>query len=106
MSRAPENQLLDKSKLAGPVPNEIVVYVKRAIEEGDKLPNPATLGSRPPVLRRALIVSLPSTTSDILTCILTWGSKIAPQYKEPGQTYAALPSTATDVKLVHEMLRK
>ncbi|KAB5588862.1 ICE-like protease (caspase) p20 domain containing protein [Ceratobasidium theobromae] len=69
---------------------DVMAYIKEAIEEGDRLPNPPTIGSpdRPRVIRRALI--------------------IAPQYEETGKLprYPGLPSTATDVKLIHEMLTR
>ncbi|CAE6435179.1 unnamed protein product [Rhizoctonia solani] len=60
---------------------ELVTFIKRAISEGDILPNAP---NPKPTRRRALI--------------------IAPQYREPGQTFEALPSTAADVKLVYELL--
>ncbi|KAB5587859.1 hypothetical protein CTheo_8698 [Ceratobasidium theobromae] len=83
VSRAPENQHLDASRqLAGPVPADIVAYVKQAIDEGDRLPN-SCLGS--PAKRRALIV-------DRATVQGTWTS------------VSRATIDRTDVKLVHEML--
>ncbi|KAH7320354.1 caspase domain-containing protein [Rhizoctonia solani] len=60
---------------------ELVAFIKRAMEDGNMLPNPANIE---PARRRALI--------------------IAPQYREPGQNFDPLPTTAADVKLIHELL--
>ncbi|KAF8716659.1 Caspase domain, partial [Rhizoctonia solani] len=66
---------------SSPDRREIVAFIKHAISDGDLLPNTSDIK---PARRRALI--------------------IAPQYREPGQTFGALPSTAADVKLVYELL--
>ncbi|CAE6506536.1 unnamed protein product [Rhizoctonia solani] len=56
---------------------ELVAFIKRAVQDGDILPNAPNLA---PARRRALI--------------------IAPQYREPGQTlFKPLPSTAVDFGL-------
>ncbi|EUC62928.1 ICE-like protease (caspase) p20 domain protein [Rhizoctonia solani AG-3 Rhs1AP] len=60
---------------------DLRAFIKRAMVEGDKLPNPADLM---PAQRRALI--------------------IAPQYREPGQAFHPLPATAADVKLIYDLL--
>ncbi|ELU38083.1 hypothetical protein AG1IA_07890 [Rhizoctonia solani AG-1 IA] len=59
---------------SSPDRREIVAFIKHAISDGDLLPNTSDIK---PARRRALI--------------------IAPQYREPGQTFGALPSTAADV---------
>ncbi|CAE6496037.1 unnamed protein product [Rhizoctonia solani] len=60
---------------------ELVAFIRRAMEDGNMLPNPPNIE---PARRRALI--------------------IAPQYREPGQNFDPLPTTAADVKLIHELL--
>lgn len=59
-ARGPEQKAVNTPKqplASDTVPNEVVEYVRKAVEDGEKLPN-SSLGNRPPVLRRALIVSL------------------------------------------------
>ncbi|CCO37351.1 hypothetical protein BN14_11506 [Rhizoctonia solani AG-1 IB] len=62
---------------------EVVTFIKKAITEGDMLPNVLDMK---PARRRALI--------------------IAPQYRELGRPddLGPLPSTAADAKLVYELL--
>ncbi|KAG8730805.1 cytochrome c oxidase subunit 1, partial [Ceratobasidium sp. 423] len=83
ITSAPRGQE-DPLVAAHPAPSdrrELVAFIKRAIQDGDILPNVPNLA---PARRRALI--------------------IAPQYREPGQTFEALPSAAADVKLIYELL--
>lgn len=65
------------------IPKDVMGYVKDAIQRGDKLPN-SQIKPRRFARRRALI--------------------IAPQYADIGSEYPRLPSTANDVKLIHETL--
>ncbi|KAJ1301839.1 hypothetical protein OPQ81_009066 [Rhizoctonia solani] len=62
---------------------ELVSFIKRAVADGDILPNAPDLRT---AQRRALI--------------------IAPQYREPGQAFDPLPTTAADVKLIYELLTR
>ncbi|CUA68419.1 hypothetical protein RSOLAG22IIIB_07938 [Rhizoctonia solani] len=71
----------DPSIVSCSYPPDLRPFIKRAMVEGDMLPNPVNIV---PARRRALI--------------------IAPQYKEPGQTFPPLPTTAADVKLIYDLL--